>query len=158
MCGLIFPARRLFPMWKGSAAPHGAVCLLYLQKKNRKDGLYCLAVCLHTMETTRGLVKKLTIFCGIAVVFVKVGKYDIAKHKEERHRSESNTTVGNDDYAFVDKTVLPGFPTNNPNLNYGKGDRESRYVGSGMAYSSRTQGDRLSMMNIFKLRRDNDEK
>lgn len=114
---------------------------------------------LFIMETSRGLVTKLVLYSAGAVGLVILGKKHIAHHKEERHLKDSDTSLENSE-EFEDSHKRRGFPSNNPNLNYeGKG-RESKYVGAGQAYSSRTPGDRLSMWNVFKNKnsRDNDER
>lgn len=109
------------------------------------------------METRKGLLTKLAMYTGVAVTLTVIGKKHIAAHKEDRYVQESNTTVGNEDFEFIDKSRRPGFPTNNPNLTYEGNTRESRYVGSGLAYATRTKGDRLGIWNIIWLKRgDND--
>lgn len=105
------------------------------------------------METQKGLLTKLALFTGVAITLTVLGKKHIASHNEDRHMQENYSSVDNDENEFVDKTRRPGFPSNNPNLNYEGGTRESKYVGAGMAYSSRTKGDRLSLWNIFWLRK-----
>lgn len=105
------------------------------------------------METRKGLLTKLGLYTVTAVGLVLVGKKHIALHKEDRHKLESDSTVEYvDDGEFLDKSVRPGFPTNNPNLNYDSTGRESKFVGSGCSYSSRTPGDRLSMWNVLSSR------
>lgn len=107
------------------------------------------------METSKGLIIKLGLYSAGAVGLVLIGKKHIALRKEERHLQDSDTSLTNDE-EFVDSHKRRGFPSNNPNLNYeGKG-RESKYVGAGQAYSSRTPGDRLSIWNVFKLRSSGD--
>lgn len=105
------------------------------------------------METQKGLLTKLALYSAAAVGLVVVGKKHIASHKEDRHKLESDANVEfADDSEFLDKSVRPGFPSNNPNLNYNVDGRESKYVGSGNSYSSRTSGDRLSIWNVLSSR------
>lgn len=105
------------------------------------------------METRKGLLTKLGLYTATAVGLVLIGKKHIAVHKEDRHKLESDSTVEyEDDNEFLDKTIRPGFPSNNPNLNYEGTGRESKYVGAGLSYSSRTPGDRLSIWNVISSR------
>lgn len=104
-----------------------------------------------TMETRQGLLKKLWLYTAAAVTLVVVGKKHIASHKEDRHKLESDASVENPE-EFGDHSVRPGFPSNNPNLNYNVEGRESKFVGAGCSYSSRTPGDRLSIWNVLKSR------
>ncbi|KAF3988731.1 hypothetical protein FT663_03204 [Candidozyma haemuli var. vulneris] len=101
------------------------------------------------METRKGLATKLVLYSAGAVVLVVYGKKHIARHKEERYLKENDFSLETDD-EFVDSTTFRGFPTNNPGLNYEGQGRESKYIGNGQAYSSRTPGDRLSVWNVFK--------
>lgn len=102
------------------------------------------------METRKGLLTKLGIFTAVAVLLFVVSKKHIAAVKEDRHRLESDSSVDNPDtMEFTSVSARPGFPTNNPNLNYEGQGRESRYVGAGNSYSSRTPGDRLGFWNVF---------
>lgn len=110
------------------------------------------------METQKGLLTKLALYSATAVGLVVVGKKHIASHKEDRHKLESDSTVEYaDDNEFLDRSVRPGFPSNNPNLNYDVNGRESRFVGAGNSYSSRTPGDRLSIWNVVSSRWRKDE-
>lgn len=107
------------------------------------------------METRQGLLTKLGLYTAAAVTLMLIGKKHIAVHKESRHRTESDSSVeANLDDEFVDTSRRPGFPENNPRLDYGGGERESKYVGAGVAYDSRTKGDRLSLWNTIWGRRD----
>lgn len=101
------------------------------------------------METRKGLLTKLGAFTVVAVGLTVIGKKHIAIHKEDRHRLESDASVDHEDDEFIDSSVRPGFPTNNPNLNYEGSGRESKYVGAGISYSTRTPGDRLSIWNVI---------
>ncbi|QRG37441.1 hypothetical protein FDK38_001816 [Candidozyma auris] len=109
------------------------------------------------METSRGLITKLGLYSAAAVVLVVAGKKHIAYLKEERHLKESDISLEREE-EFEDKTTRRGFPTNNPNLNYEGTGRESKYIGSGSAYSSRTPGDRLSVWNVFKQKSGKNDK
>lgn len=104
------------------------------------------------METSKGLITKLGLYSAGAVALVLIGKKHIAKHKEERHLKESDLRLEAEE-EFETTSKRRGFPTNNPNLNYEGTGRESKYVGSGVAYASRTPGDKLSIWNVFKQKR-----
>lgn len=110
------------------------------------------------METRKGLLTKLGAFSAVAIGLTVVGKKHIATHKEDRHRLESDASVDHEEDEFADESVRPGFPSNNPNLNYEGAGRESKYVGTGVAYSTRTPGDRLSMWNVItkKIKKDDE--
>lgn len=111
------------------------------------------------METRFGLLSKLGVYTVIAVGLVVVGKQHIASHKDKRHLQEFNQEIS--ELEFANTSVRPGFPANNPNLNYESSSRESTYVGLGASYATRTKGDRLSMWNVIKARHwdgDRDEK
>lgn len=101
------------------------------------------------METRQGLLTKLGAFTCVAVGLTVVGKKHIASHKEDRHRLESDASVDHEEDEFADTSVRPGFPANNPNLNYDGSGRQSKYVGSGLSYSTRTPGDKLSIWNVI---------
>lgn len=101
------------------------------------------------METRQGLLTKLGAFTVVAIGLVAVGKKHIASHKEDRHRLESDASVEHEDDEFMNSSFRPGFPSANPNLNYERSGRESKYVGSGAAYATRTQGDRLTIWNLI---------
>ncbi|OBA19072.1 hypothetical protein METBIDRAFT_47500, partial [Metschnikowia bicuspidata var. bicuspidata NRRL YB-4993] len=111
------------------------------------------------METRKGLLTKLAGFSAVAIGLTVVGKKHIASAKEKRHSKESDASLDSDlDSEFLDNGVRPGFPKNNPNLNYESAQRESQYVGAGVAYLTRTKGDRLSLWNVIKSKMsDNDE-
>lgn len=104
------------------------------------------------METRKGLLQKLGILTAVGIGIFLYGKRDIAHRKAERHRLESDSSVDYENEDFEDSSFRRGFPTNNPNLNYEVSGRESRYVGSGVSYSSRTPGDRLSIWNLILLK------
>lgn len=106
------------------------------------------------METRKGLLTKLGFFTAGAIGLMLIGKKHIAVHKDSRHRKESDASVEFAESEFSNTSRRPGFPENNPNLNYEGSNRESKYVGAGVAYASRTKGDRLSMWNVFRSRRD----
>lgn len=108
------------------------------------------------LETRQGLLKKLGIYTAIAVGLVVVGKQHIAAAKDNRYKAESDASLEADN-EFVDTSRRPGFPSHNPNLNYEGSARESKYVGAGVAYSTRTKGDRLSLWNVFKAKTTKDE-
>lgn len=101
-----------------------------------------------TMETQRGLFTKLGIFGTIALTLAIAGKRHIAKRKELRHRSDSDALVDSRQREFENKTLRPGLPLNEDESE-SKYMRESKYVGAGSSYSSRTPGDRLSIMAYF---------
>lgn len=68
-----------------------------------------------------------------------VGKKHIAAYKDERHRKETDARIDSSGNEFLSAPLRPGFPT--ALLEF---QRESKYVGAGLAYSSRTPGDRFS--------------
>lgn len=111
------------------------------------------------METRKGLLTKLAGFSAVAIGITVMGKYHIASIKDTRHREESDASLGSDS-EFLNKTRRPGFPTNNPNLNYDSAQRESQYVGAGVAYLTRTKGDRLSLWNVItaKTSKEDDQR
>lgn len=92
------------------------------------------------METRRGLLTKLAIFGTVAVGIFVVGKKHIAHYKDQRHRNETDARTDSAGDEFRAAPLRPGFPTAD-NSTY---QRESKYVGAGSAYSSRTPGDRFS--------------
>lgn len=101
-----------------------------------------------SVETRKGILQKLGIFGCIGVGLFLVGKKHIASYKDDRHRNETDARLDSDENEFGVLARRPGFPTNNPTLNY-EGKRGSRFEGGGLAYASRTPGDRLSMFAIF---------
>lgn len=106
------------------------------------------------METRRGLLTKLGIFSTAAIALFFTGKYHIASYKENRHRSETDARVDSEENEFGTLAKRPGFPLNNPNLDYESSVRPSKYEGSGSSYSTRTTGDRFGMGNIFGRGKD----
>lgn len=100
------------------------------------------------METLRGLFTKLGIFGVIAITLGVAGKSHIAKKKELRHKSDSDALVDTKQREFENSTLRPGLPLNESGES--KYKRESKYVGAGSSYSSRTPGDRLSLMAYFR--------
>lgn len=111
-----------------------------------------------TMETRKGLLTKLGAFSLVAVGLVVIGKKHIALHKDSRHLKESDSSVESETEEFVNVSRRPGFPEHNPNLNYDTPNRKSKYVGSGLSYSSRAPGDKLSMWSVlFKNRPSKDD-
>lgn len=110
------------------------------------------------METRQGLLKKLGAFATVAIGLTVVGKRHIAAHKEDRHRMESDASLDHEEDEFADTSVRPGFPSNNPNLNYDGSGRQLKYIGSGVAYATRTPGDRLSLWNVISKKFLGDEK
>lgn len=110
------------------------------------------------METRKGLLSKLALFSALAIGITVVGKKHIALVKESRHLKESDSSLENETDEFVNPIRLPGFPENNPNLNYDTPNRKSKYVGAGLSYSSRATGDKLSMWNVLYRRGGGDPK
>ncbi|GEQ72047.1 hypothetical protein JCM33374_g5733 [Metschnikowia sp. JCM 33374] len=108
------------------------------------------------METRKGLLTKLAGFSAVAVGLTVIGKYHIAAVKDTRHREESDASLESDS-EFIDNRRRPGFPENNPNFNYESAQRESKYVGAGVAYSTRTKGDRLSIWNVITAKSSKDD-
>ncbi|KAK6461469.1 hypothetical protein DFJ63DRAFT_183611 [Scheffersomyces coipomensis] len=101
-------------------------------------------------ETRRGLLTKLGIFSGIAIGLFLVGKKHIAITKVERHKRETDATIDSEVEEYGNYGTRPGFPANNPTLNYeADSSRASRYEGKGNSYSSRRPGDRFSMFAVF---------
>lgn len=94
------------------------------------------------METRKGFFTKLGILGGIAVCMVYFGKKDIAHRKNQRHVEETKAAQLADEFDY--KKNEPGMP-----MESGKYKRESEYVGSGLSYSSRKPGDRLTMLSFF---------
>ncbi|CUM63207.1 uncharacterized protein PRCAT00000776001 [Priceomyces carsonii] len=86
------------------------------------------------METQRGLLKKLGIFCGVAMTLAYVGKKHIAHRKNEQHLKESD--------AGIDTS-------RKQNLRLAETRDRDQYAGKGIAYSTRKPGDRLSITSIF---------
>lgn len=101
-----------------------------------------------SVETRNGVLFKLGVFGCAAIGLFIVGKRHIAAYKEERHRTETDARVDSEENEFGILAKRPGFPANNPTLNY-EGQRGSRFQGSGLSYHTRTPGDRLSMFAIF---------
>lgn len=101
------------------------------------------------METRNGLLSKLGIFGVAAVTLFMVGKRHIASYKDERHKRETDARIDSEADEFGITARRPGFPVNNPTMNYETGYRASKYQGSGNSYSSRRPGDRLSMFSVF---------
>lgn len=98
------------------------------------------------MESGIGVAKKLGIFAIVASAAVYFGKKDIAAKREKKHREESDALVGSNQEEFEVKSHQPGLPESLKSNDY---VRESKYVGSGLSYSSRKPGDRLSLWNYF---------
>ncbi|EGW31606.1 uncharacterized protein SPAPADRAFT_140229 [Spathaspora passalidarum NRRL Y-27907] len=109
------------------------------------------------METRRGFFTKLGFFCTTAVTLFIIGKRHIARHKDERHRVETDARIDSEDNEFGILAKRPGFPTNNPTLDYTAGDRKSKFEGGGNAYASRRPGDRLSVYTWVKMKYFSDE-
>ncbi|CAI5758628.1 unnamed protein product [Candida verbasci] len=104
-----------------------------------------------TTDTRQGIIQRYTIFGAIAITLFLIGKKHIQISKNQKHERESDTSLNvESDNEFLVKTKRPGFPENNPYLDYSSGQRVSKYQGSGDAYSSRKQGDRLSLYNVLK--------
>ena len=88
-----------------------------------------------------------------------VKTYSISK--QARHDKESDSSIKHEinqqeeEFGYV--TKRRGFPLTNPNLDYTSPDRQSKYVGSGDAFSSRRQGDRLSLFQVIKAKWLSDE-
>ncbi|KAK6459236.1 uncharacterized protein RJT20DRAFT_14318 [Scheffersomyces xylosifermentans] len=102
-----------------------------------------------SVETRNGLLTKLGIFGVVAVSLFVVGKKHIASYKDERHKRETDARIDSDTEEFGVTARRPGFPINNPTLNYDANARDSKYRGAGNSYSSRRPGDRLSMFAVF---------
>lgn len=109
------------------------------------------------METRKGLLTKLGIFGAVAIGLFMVGKYHIASYKEKRHRLETDARVDSEENEFGILAKRPGFPQNNPTLNYESDQRNSRYEGTGNSYSTRRSGDRFNMKSIFSSNWKQDE-
>ncbi|CAD1812162.1 unnamed protein product [Candida parapsilosis] len=101
-------------------------------------------------ETRSTVLRRYALFAAIAISLFITGKKHIAYKKEQRHKLENDSDVNNSDNEFSISIKRPGFPENNPNLNYDDEKRQSKYIGSGFAYSTRRPGDRLSLYNILK--------
>lgn len=112
-------------------------------------------------ESRRTVLRKLGIFGSIAIGLFIVGKKHIAYQKQARHDKESDSSIKHEinqqeeEFGYV--TKRRGFPLTNPNLDYTSSDRQSKYVGSGDAFSSRRQGDRLSLFQVIKAKWLSDE-
>lgn len=112
-------------------------------------------------ESRRTVLRKLGIFGSIAIGLFIVGKKHIAYQKQARHDKESDSSIKHEinqqeeEFGYV--TKRRGFPLTNPNLDYTSPDRQSKYVGSGDAFSSRRQGDRLSLFQVIKAKWLSDE-
>lgn len=112
-------------------------------------------------ESRRTVLRKLGIFGSIAIGIFIVGKKHIAYQKQARHDKESDSSIKHEinqqeeEFGYV--TKRRGFPLTNPNLDYTSPDRQSKYVGSGDAFSSRRQGDRLSLFQVIKAKWLSDE-
>lgn len=112
-------------------------------------------------ESRRTVLRKLGIFGSIAIGLFIIGKKHIAYQKQNRHDLESDSSVKHEinqqeeEFGYV--TKRRGFPLTNPNLDYSSPDRQSKYVGSGDAFSSRRHGDRLSLYQVFKAKWFSDE-
>lgn len=102
------------------------------------------------METRRGFFTKLGLFGATALTMFLVGKKHIALHNDRRHRAESDARIDSDDNEFGVQVRRPGFPRNNPSLDYSGADRKSKFEATGDAYSTRRPGDRLSMWATVK--------
>ncbi|KAI5965167.1 uncharacterized protein KGF55_001387 [Candida pseudojiufengensis] len=103
-------------------------------------------------DTRSSILRRYGLFASIAIALFLIGKKHIAYKKDQRHKLESDSNIDNDHdkNEFEIGYKRPGFPENNPNLNYDDFNRESKYIGIGDAYSSRRPGDRLSLYNILK--------
>lgn len=102
-------------------------------------------------ETHRGILTKFGILSTIAIGLFLVSRKHTALRKDQRHRRETDACVDSDDYTeFGHQISRPGFPTNNPSLDYDEGSRASKYQGSGSAWGSRARGDRLSVQYIVE--------
>ncbi|CAK9439443.1 uncharacterized protein LODBEIA_P35610 [Lodderomyces beijingensis] len=110
-------------------------------------------------DTRNAILKRYGIFATIAIGLFLVGKKHIAYEKEQRHKMENDSDLNNSDNEFGISVKRPGFPAQNPNLNYDDNERrKSKYMGGGDAYSSRRPGDRLSFYNILKMKWFPDDK
>ncbi|MDC6271217.1 hypothetical protein PP707_02845, partial [Acetobacter pasteurianus] len=109
-------------------------------------------------DTRSTLVRRYGIFAAVAVTLFLIGKKHIAYEKDQRHKMENDSDLNNSDNEFAVSVKRPGFPENNPNLNYDDASRRSKYVGSGDAYSSRRPGDRLNFYNVLKMKWFPDDK
>ncbi|KAG5419373.1 hypothetical protein I9W82_003140 [Candida metapsilosis] len=101
-------------------------------------------------ETRSSILRRYALFASIAIALFITGKKHIAYKKELRHQKENDSDINNSDNEFEISVRRPGFPENNPNLNYDDEGRQSKYIGSGFAYSTRRPGDRLSLYNVLK--------
>lgn len=106
------------------------------------------------METSRGLFTKIGFLCVVAIAIGVTGKKHIAYQKNQRHIHESDSSIlqeGRDEFATF--APRPGFPENNPTLNYETEGRALAYVGRGLLYSTRTQvGEHLGLFAFLKRR------
>ncbi|KAI5952471.1 hypothetical protein KGF54_003338 [Candida jiufengensis] len=109
-------------------------------------------------DTRSTILRRYGLFASIAIALFLIGKKHIAYKKEQRHKLESDSDIDNSDNEFSIGYKRPGFPENNPSLNYDDINRQSKYIGSGDAYSSRRPGDRLSLYNILKQKYWPDDK
>lgn len=96
------------------------------------------------VETRGSLFTKLGIFGCIAIACTIVGKRHIAATKDKRHRLETDARTDSEGNEFDYQVTKPGVPESSS-----KYVRESKYQGSGVSYSSRRPGDRLSMFAVF---------
>lgn len=109
------------------------------------------------METSRGLFTKIGLLCALGITIGIVGKKHIAYQKNQRHIQESDSSIqiGRDEFGLT--ASRPGFPENNPTLDYDTEGRALRYVGKGLLYASRTQvGDHLGFLAFMKRRFSSD--
>lgn len=102
------------------------------------------------METRKAFFTKLGLFGATALTMFIVGKKHISIHNEKRHRAETDARVDSDDNEFGVQVRRPGFPRNNPTMDYSAGERLSKFEAKGDAYSTRRPGDRLSMWATIK--------
>lgn len=111
--------------------------------------VFGIGVWAYSMETRKGLLTKLGLYSVGAIGFYLVGKRHIQKHNDERHKRETDARIDSETDEFSVKVKRPGFPENNPNFDYEERQLQSKYVGLGSSYSSRTPGDRFTMFGFF---------
>lgn len=93
-------------------------------------------------ETSRGVLTKLGFFSVVAISLFLVSKKHTAIYKERRHKRESDGQIDSEYDEFGFKVHRPGFPLSD------ESNRALKYQGSGSAYSSRTLGDKFSILSI----------
>lgn len=104
-------------------------------------------------ETHQGILRKFGVLSTIAIGLFLISKKHTALRKDQRHRRETDACVDSEEYAeFGHQVSRPGFPANNPTLDYDEGSRSSKYQGSGSAWGTRARGDRLSMQYIVETK------